>query len=129
MVPFFAILWYDVIARRHGILHNARRNSVPAGWPEETKKTKYRRAFIVKKCKSIKILQWLVCAILLVYLAIFGYMNLCKYAQHVDSDIAAEALLAREIWQEKNLTPDDWIASTESFSKMLLFSGILYLYD
>lgn len=116
MVPFFAILWYDVIARHHGILHNARRNSVPMGWPEETKKTKYRRAFIVKKCKSIKILQWLVCAILLVYLAIFGYMNLCKYAQHVDSDIAAEALLAREIWQEKNLTPDDWIASTERYA-------------
>lgn len=113
MVPFFAILWYDVIARCHGILHNDRHNSVPAGWPEETEKTKYRRAFMVQKSKGIKILQWLVCVLLLVYLAIFGYMNLCKYAQHVDSDIAAEALLAREIWQEKNLTPDDWIGSTE----------------
>lgn len=67
----------------------------------------------MKKCKSIKILQWIVCGILLVYLVMFGYMNLCKYAQHVDSDIAAEALLGREIWQEKDLTPDDWIASTE----------------
>lgn len=58
----------------------------------------------------------MVCIILFVYLAIFGYMNLCKYAQHVDSDIAAEALLAREIWQEKDLTPDDWIASTERYA-------------
>ncbi len=36
-----------------------------------------------------------------------------KYTQHVDSDIAAEALLAREIWQSKDLTPDNWIASTD----------------
>lgn len=70
----------------------------------------------MKKGKGIKILQWLVCIILFIYLAIFGYMNLCKYAQHVDSDIAAEALLAREIWQEKSLTPDDWIASTERYA-------------
>lgn len=64
----------------------------------------------------MKILEWLICIMLFLYLAIFGYMNMCKYAQHVDSDIAAEALLAREIWQEKNLTPDDWIASTERYA-------------
>lgn len=31
----------------------------------------------------------------------------------MDSDIAAEALLAREIWVEKDITPNDWISSTE----------------
>lgn len=54
-----------------------------------------------------------VCVLLLIYIGIFIYLNLCKYTQHVDSDIAAEALLAREIWQEKDLTPDTWIASTD----------------
>ena len=49
MVPFFAILWYDVIARCHGILHNARRNSVPAGWPEETKEDKIQESFYCEK--------------------------------------------------------------------------------
>ncbi len=53
--------------------------------------------------------------LLAVYLGMFVYLNLAKYAQHVDSDIAAEALLAREIWTEKSLTPDDWIASTERY--------------
>ena len=51
--------------------------------------------------------------LLFIYLGIFAYLNLAKYAQHVDSDIAAEALLAREIWEEKTLTPDSWISSTE----------------
>jgi hypothetical protein len=51
--------------------------------------------------------------LLAIYLCVFAYLNMAKYEQHVDSDIAAEALLAREIWTEKTLTPDDWIGSTE----------------
>lgn len=51
--------------------------------------------------------------LLIVYLGIFAYLNLAKYEQHVDSDIAAEALLAREMWEEKTITPDNWISSTE----------------
>lgn len=53
--------------------------------------------------------------IFIVYIGMFYYLNMEKYAQHVDSDIAAEALLAREIWEQKTLTPDDWIASTERY--------------
>lgn len=56
-----------------------------------------------------------VTVLMIVYLGIFTYLNLAKYEQHVDSDIAAEALLAREIWEQKTLTPDDWIASTERY--------------
>ena len=55
----------------------------------------------------------IVCLLLLIYMGIFVYLNLCQYTRHIDSDIAAEALLAREIWQEKDLTPDTWIASTD----------------
>ena len=45
------------------------------------------------KRKSISLLGWIIGALLLIYLGVFCYLNLCKYAQHVDSDIAAEALL------------------------------------
>ncbi len=54
-----------------------------------------------------------VCLLLLLYMGIFAYLNMCKYTRHVDSDIAVDAILAREIWVEKELTPDNWIASTE----------------
>lgn len=55
----------------------------------------------------------LVCLLLIVYIGIFFYLNMFKYTEHVDSDIAVDAMLAREIWEEKTLTPDNWIASTE----------------
>ena len=67
------------------------------------------------KLKRDALWQAAVMVLLVIYLGMFGYMNLAKYAQHVDSDIAAEALLAREIWEQKTLTPDDWIASTERY--------------
>ena len=51
--------------------------------------------------------------LLFIYIGIFFYLNMFKYTQHVDSDIAVDAMLAREIWEEKTLTPDNWISSTE----------------
>lgn len=60
-----------------------------------------------------KILPAIVFLLLFFYIGIFAYLNLAKYTQHVDSDIAADAMLAREIWEEKTLTPDSWISSTE----------------
>lgn len=60
-----------------------------------------------------RILLTVVCLLFLVYMGVFVYLNMAKYTQHVDSDIAVDALLAREIWVEKDLTPDNWIASTE----------------
>ena len=65
------------------------------------------------KGKGLSPAGWIIGVLLLVYLGVFCYLNLCKYAQHVDSDIAAEALLAREIWEEKDISPDDWVSSTE----------------
>ena len=65
------------------------------------------------KRKSISLLGWIIGALLLIYLGVFCYLNLCRYTQHVDSDIAAEALLGRENWEEKDITPNDWISSTE----------------
>lgn len=65
--------------------------------------------------------------LLAAYLGMFAYLNLAKYAQHVDSDIAAEALLAREIWTEKTFTPDSWMPSTElHIFNMPLVAALFY---
>lgn len=66
-----------------------------------------------KKSLPGRVLFACVLALLAVYAGVFVYLNMAKYVQHVDSDIAAEALLAREIWEEKSLTPDNWLPSTE----------------
>ena len=57
----------------------------------------------------------LITVLLVVYWGIFTYLNLFCFQQHVDSDIAAESLLAREIWDQKTLTPDNWAGSTERY--------------
>lgn len=66
-----------------------------------------------KSSGADRLLFGAVCLLLFLYLGIFTYLDLFQYTRHVDSDIAVEALLAREIWEEKDLTPDTWISSTE----------------
>jgi len=69
---------------------------------------------IVKEKLTLKSVLILVAfGMLAVYLCVFIYLNLFQYTQHVDSDIAAEAILAKEMWVDKSITPDDWISSTE----------------
>ncbi len=51
--------------------------------------------------------------VVITYLLIFGYLNMCKLVEHADSDTAAEVLLAEKIWESKDLSPDHWISSTE----------------
>lgn len=77
--------------------------------------------------KPQDILFLLVSFLLIVYVGIFSYLNLAKYTQHVDSDIAVDAILAREIWVEKDLTPSNWISSTERLVVSVpLLSSLLY---
>lgn len=70
----------------------------------------------------------LICSIILLgYLGMFAWLNLAKYEQHVDSDTAAEALLGKVMWEDKSLTPDTWIASSEKHSfGAPLITAILY---
>ena len=64
--------------------------------------------------KNVNNILFIWSAVLLVgYLGMFAFLNLAKYDQHVDSDTAAEALLGKIMWEEKSLTPDTWIASSE----------------
>ncbi|NTV77941.1 MAG: hypothetical protein HGA25_02050, partial [Clostridiales bacterium] len=61
---------------------------------------------IIKEKLTLKaVLTVVVFGMLIIYLGVFAYLNLFKYTQHVDSDIAAEAILAKEMWVDKTLTP------------------------
>lgn len=51
--------------------------------------------------------------LILIYLGVFCYLNVAKLAEHADSDTASEVLLAREIWEEKDISPNNWLSSTE----------------
>lgn len=44
---------------------------------------------------------------------LIAYTNLFRYCYKMNSDIAAEALLARLIWESKEWVPESWYASTE----------------
>lgn|GEM_PF-167762 len=76
--------------------------------PEETKASKLT---IAEKFKRAAIIGITIFSVM--YFGCFCYLNLSKLVELMDSDTAAEALLAREIWNEKSLTPDNWISSTE----------------
>ncbi len=66
--------------------------------------------------KKFRIVEYgIVGALLAIYLGMFAYLNVFCFTDHVDSDIAAESLLAREIWEQKTLTPDNWAGSTERY--------------
>lgn len=52
-------------------------------------------------------------SMVLIYLCVFGYLNMFKLVEHADSDTASEVILLEEIWNTKDLSPDNWIASTE----------------
>jgi len=77
--------------------------------------------------KPQNILFILIFTLVIIYIGIFSYLNMCKYTHHVDSDIAVDAILAREIWVEKDLTPSNWISSTERLVVSVpLLSAFLY---
>ena len=67
----------------------------------------------VKKTDLNKLAEWAVLGLLLVYVGIFVYFNLTQYLNQVDSDMAAEALLAKEMWTTKSVIPSTWFTSTE----------------
>ena len=66
------------------------------------------------KIKSFKILNLIFLLMLLVLCFVFSYINLFRYKEGINSDIAAEALLAREIWETKQWIPSTWYPSTET---------------
>lgn len=65
------------------------------------------------KREKFTIIEISIVLLLLVYVGIFCYLNIAKLVEHADSDTASEVLLAREIWEEKDISPDNWISSTE----------------
>ena len=60
----------------------------------------------------------IVSGLLLLGIAVFLLMiivtNVCHFTYRLDADISAEVVLAREIWDVKQLVPDTWYISTEA---------------
>lgn len=60
----------------------------------------------------------IVCGVLgiitMVYLALIGCVNVQHFNYKMNSDIGAEAVLARLIWNSEEIVPSTWISSTET---------------
>ena len=60
----------------------------------------------------------IVCGVLgiiaMVYLALIGCVNVQHFNYKMNSDIGAEAVLARLIWNSGEMVPSTWISSTET---------------
>ena len=60
----------------------------------------------------------IVCGVLgiitMVYLALIGGVNVQHFNYKMNSDIGAEAVLARLIWDSGEMVPSTWISSTET---------------
>ena len=64
--------------------------------------------------KKISLVDIFFIMIAIIFIMILGSINLFHYNNGLNSDIAAEGLLAREIWENKEWIPSSWYASTEA---------------
>lgn len=63
----------------------------------------------------------------IVYALTMFDINIFHYTALLDADLAAEPLLAREIWIQKSLIPQNWIASSEvRIFTVTSFASLLY---
>lgn len=69
---------------------------------------------IKNKTKEIPLYEIVFTILIVVLCLIFSYINLFRYKQGLNADIAAEGLLAREIWETKQWIPNTWYTSTET---------------
>ena len=76
-------------------------------------------------------LPWAVTGLLilgvLLYAGSYCCLNLFHYSMMMDSDIAADALVAREMWQEGTLIPGSWYSSSET--RILSPSALAALFE
>lgn len=69
---------------------------------------------IKDRIKEINIIDIFLIFLIIALCLLFSYINLFRYKQGLNADIAAEGLLAREIWETKQWIPDTWYTSTEN---------------
>ena len=67
----------------------------------------------MKKGK-VKKYEWLIAIILIIGIAIIFGCNIFHYNYKMNSDIGAEAILGRLVWESKRLMPPSWYSSTET---------------
>ncbi len=61
----------------------------------------------------VRIMNLIMTLLLMAVLGILSYANIFHFAAHMDSDVASEAILAREIAKNNLRPPDTWVISTE----------------
>lgn len=76
----------------------------------------------MEKMRKETMVKGVLAALFLLYLLTFFYLNVTQYENHVDSDMASEALLSKHMWQAGSVMPDDWYPSTE---RRLLSTSLL----
>lgn len=69
----------------------------------------------MRKASSLRqALPLLLC--LAAFFALFAFVNFCWMPRFIDGDIYADMLLAREIWRQKTLFPDNWIYGNQYYT-------------
>lgn len=66
------------------------------------------------KRNEIKKMEWLIAAILITGMMVIFGCNIFHYNYKMNSDIGAEAILGRLIWESKEIIPVSWYPSTET---------------
>ena len=66
------------------------------------------------KRNEIKKMEWPVAAILITAMIVVFGCNIFHYNYKMNSDIGAEAVLGRLIWDSKEIIPASWYPSTET---------------
>ena len=69
---------------------------------------------IKNRNKKIFVVEMILIVLIIVLVSIFIFINLFRYKQGLNADVAAEGLLAKEIWDTKQWIPDTWYTSTET---------------
>ncbi len=64
--------------------------------------------------KTWKTYEWLAAVLLLIGVIIIFVTNISHYNYKMNSDIGAEAVLGRLIWDSREIIPSSWYSSTET---------------
>lgn len=64
--------------------------------------------------KTWKIYEWLAAVLLIIGIILIFVTNIAHYNYKMNSDIGAEAVLGRLIWDSREIIPSSWYPSTET---------------
>lgn len=68
----------------------------------------------MKSNKTIRADEWILAIGILLFLTLIIFANIFRFNYAMNADIASEAVLAKLIWNEKEIVPRTWYSSTET---------------